>query len=80
MFDFLFLFSRSLRQHLSALGCLSVQTTLNVGSANTALDENGVPADKERQEKYAGSLLKELVWWGEACRAQRSKRDPYATK
>lgn len=56
----------SLQFSLSKLGAMIVPATLRFPLIQSAFDENGVPADKEKTDKKSLSFLNELLWYIEA--------------
>jgi NAD(P)H-dependent FMN reductase len=60
-----------LRVLTAELGCLSVSRIYAVPRAGEAFDEDGTPADPERQAKLLGGMLDQLEWMATAMKNHR---------
>lgn len=56
----------SLQFSLSKLGAMIVPAILRFPVIQSAFDENGVPAEKEKTDKRSAAFLNELLWYAEA--------------
>lgn len=66
----------ALRLVFDELHASSVRTTVAFPNYPDLFDDEGRLADPKHHEHAADTMLDELVWWGEALRAQRARR-PY---
>ena len=66
----------SWRMILGEMGTPSIPTILAVPQIAKALDEQGVPADREAMDRRAGRFLDELDWYASALKAARAAGTP----
>lgn len=66
----------ALRLVFDELHATSVRSGVAFPNYPELFDDRGELADPKRHEHAADTMLDELVWWGEALRAQRARR-PY---
>ena len=64
------------REIVAELGMPSISSTYPVPRAQTALSEDGAPADAAVEKRF-NRFAAELEWYAEALRAQREKGTPY---
>ncbi|OZM71278.1 NADPH-dependent FMN reductase [Amycolatopsis antarctica] len=64
----------ALRPVLNELHAVSMRTSVSFPNYPDTFGTAGTPANEERYAKVAHGMLDELVWWGEALRAQRERR------
>ena len=66
----------SWRMILGEMGAPSIPSILAVPQISRALDEDGVPADREAMDRRAGRFLDELGWYATALKAARATGTP----
>ena len=69
----------NMRTFLSELGCLPVSAMIHVPHAQDVFNEHGgfaAGVDTERWEGYLGRSFRQLLWWSEAAKRQRTHAIP----
>lgn len=67
-----------MRAYLGELGCLPVSAMVHLAKAQVVFTEEGGYAegvDARAWQGFLGRCFNQLVWWGEAARAQRAASD-----
>lgn len=66
----------NMRTYLAELGCLPVSAMIHIPKAQQVFDsEGGLQEGQDEKEwgSYLDRSFSQLIWWGEACKAQRDK-------
>lgn len=69
----------NMRTYLSELGCLPVSAMIHIPHAQDVLNEDGSfvdGVDAAKWSAYFGRSFQQLIWWGEAARAQHQVAAP----
>ena len=69
-----------MRTFLSELGCLPVSAMIHVPKAQEVFDGDGALQSGEQQSTwfdYFGRTFRQMVWWADAAREQRTRVDPH---
>ena len=65
-----------MRTFLSELGCLPVSAMMHLPKAHDVFTQDGAYEEGQSEsdwERYFERSFSQLIWWAEACRAQRDK-------
>ena len=69
----------NMRTYLAELGCLPVSAMIHIPKAQEVFTEEGVYETNQNETEWKSYLdrgFSQLIWWAEACRAQRGKQNP----
>lgn len=69
----------NMRTYLAELGCLPVSAMIHIPKAQEVFTQEGAYETNQSEAEWRGYFdrgFSQLIWWAEACRAQRGKQSP----